>query len=112
MTLTMRERREFLARVVRSQLHKLDLKKDGDLVEEIFTDSSGNKRYRLPGKRQCIMDDAKLAGDLFDKADLASNGQPLPSLLPQINFNVPEVWLTRRRGRLPATGCRSEAERP
>jgi hypothetical protein len=44
------------------------------------------------------MDDAKLAGDLFDKADLASNGQPLPSLLPQINFNVPEVWADKKEG--------------
>lgn len=67
-TLSMRERREFLARVVRSKLHALDLEKDGDLVQEIVYNSGeeggGVKKLRLPGKRECIMADAELAGEL------------------------------------------------
>lgn len=65
MTLTMKERREFYARVVRANIVNLDMAKDGDLIQEITYDEEDGKKIRrikLPGKRECIMCDAELAG--------------------------------------------------
>jgi hypothetical protein len=67
LTLTMAERREFLARVVRADFNNLDLSKDGDLIQEkIITETKKSTRttVKLPGKRECIMDDARLAGEM------------------------------------------------
>jgi hypothetical protein len=63
----MTERREFLARVVRANMSSLDLATDGDLVQEVTeedTPSGYRRKVKLPGKRECIMADAELAGDL------------------------------------------------
>ncbi len=71
--MTMAERRAFLARCVRAQLHTLDLEKDGDLVQErtvTTTESGTTVKIKLPGKREAIMDDARLAGELVEKSDL------------------------------------------
>lgn len=65
-TLTARERREFLARVVRADLERLDVEKDGDLLQEkviTTTEVGTTTKYKLPGKRECVMDDAELAGE-------------------------------------------------
>lgn len=75
--LTMQERREFLARVVRAKLNEIDLKLDGDLIQEItdtITETSSTRKIKLPGKRECVMDDAKLAGDLSDKLTVNHRG--------------------------------------
>lgn len=61
--LTNAERRERLARMVRVDLNAIDLAKDGDLLQEIAPGKYGNK-LKLPGKRECIMSDAELSGDL------------------------------------------------
>lgn len=95
--LTMKERRDFLARVVRVRLKGIDLDKDGDLLEE-FSEEAGKIRFRLPSKRACIMDDAKLAGELIDKTDLTTDGEALPSVMPQIIVSAPSV--NRRRAHL------------
>lgn len=97
-TLTMKERREWLGRTVKLNLAKLDVEKDGDLIEEIVHEADGRKRYKIASKRACIMDDAKLAGDLIDKTDLTSEGQALPSAMPTIIFN-------------PATPCGRRAKK-
>jgi hypothetical protein len=65
----MQERREFLARAVRAKLHQIDLEKDGDLIQEIQDTESGRK-IKLPGKRECIMADAELAGELIEKHEI------------------------------------------
>lgn len=69
LVLSMQERREFHARVVRVKVHTIDLEKDGDLVQAIeYNEETGApKKITLPGKRECIMDDAKLSGELPDK---------------------------------------------
>lgn len=76
-TLTMQERREFLARAVRIKLHALDLESDGDLVQEIDyrseEEGGGIKKLKLPGKRECLMDDAKLSGELVEKIEHSGN---------------------------------------
>jgi hypothetical protein len=89
--LTMKERREWLARVVRANVDNLDLEKDGDLVDEIIVDANGSKRFKLPSKRACIMDDAKLAGEIIDRSDITSGGG---SIVPQIILNLPESFNT------------------
>jgi hypothetical protein len=89
--MTMRERREWLARVVRANVDNLDLEKDGDIVDEIIVDANGNKRFKLPSKRACIMDDAKLAGEIIDRSDITSGGG---SIVPQIILNLPESFNT------------------
>jgi hypothetical protein len=63
--LSMKERRERLARVVRANVTKLDLDQDGDLVQEITHDPETGAvvKLKLPGKRECIETDAKLAGE-------------------------------------------------
>lgn len=72
-TLTMQERREYFARVVRAKLHELDLTKDGDLIQEIIDNEQGRK-VKLPGKRECIMDDAKLAGEIVEPGTTVNVG--------------------------------------
>lgn len=67
-TLTMQERREFMARVARVDMMTFNPAKDGDLIQEVVRDEKGTK-LKLPGKRECIMDDAKLAGELIEKVD-------------------------------------------
>jgi hypothetical protein len=64
-TMNMRERRERLARIVRANVTKLDLEADGDLVQEITHDGETGAivKIKLPGKRECIETDAKLAGE-------------------------------------------------
>jgi hypothetical protein len=66
--LTMRDRRLFLARVIRANPSKLDMEKDGDLCEQ-WRVTPEAIIIKLPGKRECIMDDAKLAGDLVEKVE-------------------------------------------
>lgn len=95
--LTMAERRDFLARVVRANPKALDLDKDGDLLEE-FSQEAGKIRFKLPSKRGCVMDDARLAGELIERTDLTSDGEALPTMLPTIQLNVPQSFVGRRRG--------------
>lgn len=85
-SLTMGERRDWLARTVRANLKTFDATIDGDLIEEITVE--GHKtRIKLASKRACIMDDARLAGELIDRQDLTSDGQALPSVMPTIIIN-------------------------
>lgn len=93
--LTMGERRDFLARVVRANPKTLDLEKDGDLLEE-FSQEAGKVRFKLPSKRGCVMDDARLAGELIEHTDLTSDGEALPSVMPSINLQMPPSFLARR----------------
>lgn len=62
------ERREFMQRVKRVNLAAFDMEKDGDLLQEIIRttapDGTVTLKVKLPGKRECIMADAELAGDL------------------------------------------------
>lgn len=76
--LTMKERRRFFAKVARVDLLDFDPKRDGVLVQEVVEiisrgkdgEETIRKTIKVPGKRECIMDDAKLAGDLVDKVDV------------------------------------------
>lgn len=43
--------------------------------------------------------DAKLAGELIEKTDLVTDGQPLPSVMPQIIVAAPPSFATRRQSR-------------
>lgn len=84
LVMDMQERREFLARVVRCQLHEIDFEKDGDLIQEIVrtegTESrAGIEKLKLPGKRECIVTDAQLSGEMPDKSG------PTINLTNQIN---------------------------
>lgn len=93
----MKERRLWLARAKRVNIHTFDPEKDGDLAEEII-ESDGKKRYKLPSKRACIMDDARLAGELIEHQDLTSNGEALPTVMPKIVVNLPASAAYRRDG--------------
>lgn len=68
--LSMAERRAFLARVVRCDLSKIDTNKDGDLLQEIIVNEQGTK-LKLPGKRECVLLDAQLAGEMVEKVDMS-----------------------------------------
>lgn len=91
-SMTQKERRKFMARTVRANLARLDLDKDGDLLAEYITEDlkEGGQRIKvkLSDKRACVMDDAKLAGDLVDNVDLTSGGEPMAM---QIIFAEPPV---------------------
>lgn len=89
--LSMKERRDFLARAVRARLHEIDMEKDGDLIQEIIDNEQGRK-IKLPGKRECIMDDAKLAGELIERQDHTTAGEALPA----IQFILPDSFVKRR----------------
>lgn len=79
--LTMTERRDRLARYVRADPSSLDLTKDGDLLQE-YTVISGKEgttiKFKLPGKRECILADAQLAGDLIEKMEVAADRRIIP----------------------------------
>lgn len=91
-TLTMQERREFLARVVRAKIHEIDFDKDGDLIQEITRiegteKKEGIEKYRLPGKRECVLLDAQLSGEMPDK----------PSMNINLNNQINVVTITEDR---------------
>lgn len=93
--MTMKERRNFLARTVRAHMDGFDMIRDGDLVQEITrdkTDFGETVKIKLSDKRACVMDDAKLAGELIDKTDLTTKGQAIPI----IQFMEPKVFRQRR----------------
>lgn len=95
-TLTMIERRERLARMVRCDLEDFDPARDGDLLQEktiTTTGPSTTVKYKLPGKRECIMDDAKLAGELPDGG--GTNVQVNVGC-PQIVVNAPPSFFEDR----------------
>lgn len=95
--LTMMERRQFLARVMRSDMGNFDIKVDGDLVQEITEEQTpygtSIRKVKLPGKRECVLDDAKLAGEIIDRQDLTSNGQ---TLVPQVTVVLQPHWKSIR----------------
>lgn len=96
--LTMDERRQFMARVVRAKLHELDFDKDGDLIQEIVRTEgtekkAGIEKFKLPGKRECIMDDAKLAGELLEKQEVTQKGDPDAPIVVQL----PQICYTPRK---------------
>lgn len=61
--LTMLEKRQFLARVVRAQGAKLDLEKDADLIEGVRIKTGGVQELILPSKIAAVKLDNDLAGD-------------------------------------------------
>lgn len=97
--LSQQERRKFMARTVRANLKTLDLDKDGDLLTEYVVedtrDGGTRTKVKLSDKRACVMDDAKLAGDLVENVDLTSNGEALT--IPTIIFAEPAVSGRRKR---------------
>lgn len=64
--MTAAERRERLTRMTRVNMASFDMERDGDLVQEIIYHEDGvtPKKIKLPGKRECIMADAELAGEI------------------------------------------------
>lgn len=96
--LTMAERREFLARVVRADVTRLDTEKDGDLVQEIVINEQGTK-LKLPGKRECILLDAQLAGEMVEKVDMSLKDKRV--LLPDERARLLRESIARRN---PAHG--------
>lgn len=88
----MAERRDWMSRAKRVNLFHFDEDRDGDLVEELVIEADGKKRIKIASKRAVIMDDAKLAGDLIEKIDHTTDGQPLPSVAPQITVQVAPHW--------------------
>lgn len=73
----MKERRIFMRRVKRVDLAAFDMAKDGDLIQEIDYHEDGRvKKIKTPGKRECVMSDAELAGELIEKMDITVR-QPL-----------------------------------
>lgn len=79
--LSMAERRAFLARVVRANLTSFDFERDGDLLQELQEERIGDDRgeilkrkIKLPGKRECVMDDARLAGELKETIAVEPKG--------------------------------------
>lgn len=94
--LSLREKRERLARMVRVDLENFDPAKDGDLLQEktiTKSDDSVTVKYKLPGKRECIMDDAKLAGEL---PDVAGTNVQVNVAMPQIVVNAPQSFYEDR----------------
>lgn len=94
--LTALERREFLARCVRADLNALDLEADGDLIQEKITTETEHGvtiKVKLPGKRECVMSDAELAGELKAGINVTVGvtvtREPLDALRSRIRESVP-----------------------
>jgi hypothetical protein len=47
-------------------------------------------------RMRAVMNDAKLAGELIDKSDLVSDGQPIATAAPSIVFAPPTAFSSRR----------------
>ncbi len=84
--LTMLERRAFLARVVRIDMGSFDINKDGDLVQEMTTTEGPNgttTKLKLPGKRECILLDAELAGELAKPGTTVNVGVAVQNVMTE-----------------------------
>lgn len=80
----MKERRVFMRRVKRVDLARFDMEKDGDLIQEIDYHEDGSvKKIKTPGKRECVMADAELAGELVEKVDINIREQPTPEQIAE-----------------------------
>ena len=60
--LSVRERREFLARIVRTPIGQVD--ESSDLCQSYKIGKEGEREYKLPDKLRALELDAKLSGDL------------------------------------------------
>lgn len=90
LVMDMQERRERLARITRADLASFDTAKDGDLIQEIDYNEDGTiKKIKLPGKRECILADAQLAGEMPEK-----QGQ---NINVGVSVNVVTITEERRR---------------
>jgi hypothetical protein len=92
------DRREFFNRVkLVNLLKEVDPERDGDLVQEVeyypAELGGGIKKIKLPGKRECIMDDAKLAGELKEQQEVTHLGDPNQP----ITVTLPAIVCTPRR---------------
>jgi len=91
----MQERREFLARVVRLKMHTINLDVDGDLIQEIRPTKMGTV-LKVPGKRECIMADAELAGELIEKVDINIRAPLTPEQISEAVRRSPALALIGR----------------
>lgn len=62
------------------------------IMSEIANDTEAEDDTRM----RAVMNDAKLAGELIDKADLTSDGEALPSAAPVITMTLPGSFIRRR----------------
>lgn len=69
-TLTMQERREFIARLIRTPIAQID---EHDplcqSVKYVENERGSSREYRVADKVSALMDDAKLAGELVEKVE-------------------------------------------
>ena len=71
-TLTMQERREFIARLVRTPIALIDEHNPlCQFVKYVESESGRRVEYKVADKLAAIMDDAKLAGELIEKKELS-----------------------------------------
>lgn len=62
------------------------------LMAQIAKNSKVDPEIRM----RAAMNDAKLAGELIEKTDLVTDGQPLPSAMPAIIVQAPKSFENRR----------------
>lgn len=63
---------------------------------EIATEIARDKTVDASTRLNATVVEAKHAGEYMDRADLTSDGQALPSVLPAISFVVPDHYVQRR----------------
>jgi hypothetical protein len=81
-TMTLREKREFLARIVRAT--PADAIADPSLGAEVTELPGGGRRVRLPDKLRAIELDSRLAGDFAQGATAGDGPDPLAVLIAGI----------------------------
>lgn len=69
-TLTMAEKQEFLARIVKCKGAKLDEEKDGDLINGVTFDQHGNRTLKIPDKLAALKLHNDLVGEGAEKIEI------------------------------------------
>lgn len=69
-TLSMAEKQEFLARIVKCKGAKLDEEKDGDLINGVTFDQHGNRTLKIPDKLAALKLHNDLVGEGAEKIEI------------------------------------------
>lgn len=63
---------------------------------EICLEIANNKKAKAGDRLRAAELDAKFTGEMLEKVDMTTGGEPLPTAMPQISIELPPSFISRR----------------